>query len=112
MMGRQLQRDGIALELRPFATPAEAVAALQSDLTLDALLIDQVSLRQAQGEGAMLVAVGPPLESNPYVIAAPLRAYDLHARIEETLARFAADGTLAEVEARWFGPLPPGPVRE
>jgi polar amino acid transport system substrate-binding protein len=112
MLGRQLQREGIALQLRPFATPAEAVAALQSDTTLDALLVDQVSLRLAQGEGAMLVAVGPPLESNAYVVAAPLRAYDLHARIAETLLRFATDGTLAEVEARWFGALPPGLARE
>jgi polar amino acid transport system substrate-binding protein len=107
MMGRRFQREGTALELRPFATPDEAVAALQNDSAIDALFIDQVSLRQAQGQGAEIVAVGAPLEGNPYVIAAPLRAYDLQERIAATLERFARDGTLAELEARWFGPLPP-----
>jgi polar amino acid transport system substrate-binding protein len=106
MVGRRIQREGIALELMPFATPVEAIAALLNDAAIDALLIDQVSLRQAQGQGARIMAVGPPLESNPYVIAMPLRAYDLRERLAATLAQFASDGTLAELEARWFGPLP------
>jgi ABC-type amino acid transport substrate-binding protein len=106
MVGRRLQREGVTLELHPYETPDEAVAALLNDPTVDALLIDQVSLRQAQGQGAEIMAVGPALESNPYVIAAPLRAFDLQERITETLERFASDGTLAELEARWFGPLP------
>ena len=114
MIGRRLQREGIALQLQPFATPDEAVAALRNDPAIDALLIDQVSLRQAQGQapqtgqppGATLIAVGPPLEGNPYVIAAPLRAFDLQDRIAATLEAFGRDGTLAELEARWFGPLP------
>jgi ABC-type amino acid transport substrate-binding protein len=54
-----------------------------------------------------VIAVGPPLESNPYVIAAPLRAFDLQERIAATLEKLADDGTLAEIETRWFGPLPP-----
>jgi polar amino acid transport system substrate-binding protein len=106
MVGRRIQREGIALELQPFSTPDEAVMGLLNDSTLDALLIDQVSLRQAQGHGARVVAVGPALESNPYVIAAPLRAYDLQERIAATLERFASDGTLAALEARWFGEFP------
>jgi polar amino acid transport system substrate-binding protein len=108
MVGRRIEREGIKLTLKPFSTPDEAVAGLVNDPTLNALLIDQVSLRQAQGKGAAIIAVGPALESNPYVIAAPLRAFDLQERIAATLARFAGDGTLAKLEARWFGPLPPG----
>lgn len=108
MVGRRLQREGIALELAPFETPAQAAAALAEDAGLDALLIDQVSLREAQGQGAALVAVGPALESNPYVIAAPLQATTLQQRIAETLAQFEADGTLAELEARWFGEIGSG----
>jgi ABC-type amino acid transport substrate-binding protein len=38
----------------------------------------------------------------------PLRAYDLQEQIAATLTQFASDGTLAELEARWFGPLPAG----
>jgi polar amino acid transport system substrate-binding protein len=108
MVGRRIQREGVTLELMPFDTPDEAVAGLLNDPAVDALLIDQVSLRQAQGQGAPIVAVGPALESNPYVIAMPLRAYDLQERIAATLAQLAGDGTLAELEARWFGPLPVG----
>ena len=106
MVGRRLQREGSTLKLQPFSTPDEAVAGLVSDPTIDALLIDQVSLRQAQGQGAEIIAVGPPLESNPYVIATPLRAFDLQERVAATLEEFANDGTLAELEARWFGAQP------
>lgn len=107
MVGRRLEREGITLERVPFETPAEAVAALVNDPSLAALLIDYVSLREAQGQGAAIVAVGPALEANPYVIVSPLRAYDLAEQIATTLAQFQADGTLAALEARWFGPLPP-----
>jgi ABC-type amino acid transport substrate-binding protein len=106
MIGRRLQREGSSLKTTPYSTPDEAVDALQNDLSVDALFIDQVSLRQAQGRGLAIVAVGPPLESNPYVIAAPLRAFDLQEHIAATLERLANDGTLAEIEARWFGPQP------
>jgi polar amino acid transport system substrate-binding protein len=105
-VGRRFQREGIALALVPFETPADAIAALVNDATIDALLIDQVSLREAQGQGAAIVAVGPALESNPYVIAAPLHATMLQERIADTLAQFEQDGTLAELEAVWFGPRP------
>jgi ABC-type amino acid transport substrate-binding protein len=65
-----------------------------------------VSLREAQGQGAALAAVGPALESNAYVIAMPRQATTLQERVAATLAQFQADGTLAELEVRWFGPLP------
>lgn len=106
MVGRRLQREGIGLTRVPYETPADAVAGLVDDDAIAALLIDQVSLRQAQGQGAAIVAVGPALESAPYVIAAPLRAVTLQEQLRTTLAQFATDGTLAELEARWFGPLP------
>lgn len=104
MVGRRLQRAGGALTLRPAATPDEAVAALVNDPSVDALLIDQVSLRQAQGAGAAIVAIGPALESNPYVIAMPMRAYDLHTQVADTLSRLRADGAFDALEERWFGP--------
>ena len=108
MVGRRIQREGVTLELQPFATPEEAVAGLLNDPTIDALFIDQVSLRQAQGEGARIIAVGPALESNPYVIASPLRAFDLQEKIAATMEKFVHDGTLTELEVQWFGPLPVG----
>ncbi len=107
MVGRRLERDGIALELAPYATPDESVAALVNDPSIAALLIDYVSLRAAQGQGASIVAVGPALEGNPYVIVSPLRAYDLEEQIAKTLAQLQSEGVLATLEEKWFGPLPP-----
>ncbi len=103
MVGRRLQRDGVDVALAPYAGPEEAVAALTDDPATDALLIDNVTLRQAQGAGAAIAAVGPALESNPYVIVLPLTASDLQEQVEVALASLRADGTLAELEDRWFG---------
>ncbi len=103
MVGRHLQREDIAMELVPYATPQEAVDALVNDATIDALLIDNVTLREAQGQGAPIVAVGPALESNPYVIVLPLPASQLQEEVARALQAMVADGTLAELEARWFG---------
>lgn len=106
MVGRRLQRAGTAIQLSPYATPDEAVAALAEDPTVTALLVDQVSLRQAQGRGLAIQAVGPALESNPYVIVAPLTATVLRERIATALADLQTRGAFTELEARWFGPLP------
>lgn len=102
MVGRQLQREGIVLEIAPFETPDEAIAAAASQTGIDAVLIDAVSLRQAQGRGVALTAVGPRLESSPYVIVAPIRATDLHAQLNAVLETFRRDDTLAALEERWF----------
>jgi polar amino acid transport system substrate-binding protein len=107
MVGRRLQRQGIEIRLAQFPTPQEAVDALLSDKDIDALLVDNVTLRQAQANGAPIHAVGPALESNPYVIAMPLRAGDLHRHVAETLARLQEDGVLDELEATWFTQVDP-----
>ncbi|NJN81458.1 MAG: amino acid ABC transporter substrate-binding protein [Caldilineaceae bacterium] len=79
MIGRRLEREGTALELVPFSTPEEAIAALAEAASVDALLIDNVSLRQAQGNGAQITGLGAPLEGNPYVIASSHSAGELGA---------------------------------
>jgi ABC-type amino acid transport substrate-binding protein len=108
-LARRLQRDHPALKLAQFETPQAAIDALvngdqASNNPVDALLIDNVTLRQAQGTGAALVAVGPALEANPYVIAAPLRAHDLQSQISAALGQLQANGQLAALEEKWFGP--------
>ncbi len=103
MIARRLQREeSIALESVLFDTPEAALAAAASG-AVDAVITDQVSLRLAQGAGAPLHAVGPVLESNPYVILAPRRAPQLSAAIDTALAEYAADGTLEALADRWFG---------
>ncbi len=102
MVGRRWQREGKAVELVRFETPAEVLAALQDRVDIDAALVDNVTLRQAQAQGAALLTVGPVVESNPYVIVSPIRATDLQRQIQRTLATFAQDGTLADLERTWF----------
>ena len=77
MITRRWQREKAATTVKRFETPEDAIAALQNDPTIDALLIDNVSLRIAQGRGAAIRSVGASLESNPYVIAMPLGAFEL-----------------------------------
>ena len=98
---RKLQRSDPSIQRLPFPSPQEAVhAALKGEA--DGVLVDGVTLRLMQGEGAGLVAVGPALESNPYIIALPLPAYRLREEINTALAEFVTTGFLAELESRWF----------
>lgn len=105
MVGRRLQREGIDVTLTPYETPDEAVAALVDDPEIDALLVDNVTLRQAQGAGAPIRAAGPVLESNAYVIVMPLSANTLHEQVQLSLNALHDDGSMAALEDRWFGPL-------
>ncbi len=100
-VGRRLRREEPSIQLVQRPTPQEAVAALLSG-EADALLIDGVTLGLAQAQGAPLQAVGPPLESEPYVIAVPLDAPILQERVREALEGLAQSGALARLEARWF----------
>ncbi len=102
MVGRRLQTATPTLQLQPFDTPAEALQALVETQTVDAILIDNVTLRMAQVNGAALVAVGPVLESNPFVIAMPSTAYELHAAVAQQLTALQTAGTLTALEERWF----------
>ncbi|MFN8468734.1 MAG: transporter substrate-binding domain-containing protein [Caldilineaceae bacterium] len=111
MVGRQWQRDGIDLTLVPYETPQDAVAALAEDPTesnrenqaVDAILIDGVTLRQAQAAGAALSAAGAPVTGNPYVIVVPRRAPDLLQQVNAGLERLRANGELDMLGQEWFG---------
>ncbi len=103
MIARSLQREqGIGLEPLLYDTPEAALAAAAAG-EVDALLIDGVSLRIAQGSGADLVAVGPVLEGNPYVILTPRKAAQLANAVNDALVALRADGTLDRLADRWFG---------
>ncbi len=70
----------------------------------DALLVDYVTLRAAQGDGAAVIAVGPPLESIPYVIAMPPDANELQRAVDAALTNLQNDGMMSILEDQWFGP--------
>jgi ABC-type amino acid transport substrate-binding protein len=105
MVGRRLKREGAAIELVQVPTPEDVLDALAAG-EADAALIDNVTLRQAQGRGAQVVAVGPALESNPYVIASPHKANKLGDQIAKTLAHLQENGVMTDLEETWFGPQP------
>jgi len=98
---RRLQRADPSIQRLTFPDPQAAVQALL-DGAADGVLVDGVTLRQMQGAGARIVAVGAALESNPYVIALPLGAHQMQSEINAALAEFAASGFLVELEKRWF----------
>jgi ABC-type amino acid transport substrate-binding protein len=118
MVGRQWRRDGIDLTLVPYETPQDAVAALAKNHTenhtanqdgkqsenqaVDAILVDGVTLRQAQAAGAALNAVGAPVTSNAYVIVVPRKASDLLQQVNAGLERLQANGELNMLEQEWF----------
>jgi polar amino acid transport system substrate-binding protein len=103
MVGRQWQREGTALTLVPYETPQDAVAALVAGKEVDALLVDGVTLRQAQAEGAAVRAVGVHVTSNPYVIVVPRQAHELLDRVNSGLDRLRDVSQLAALEQEWFG---------
>ena len=98
---RKLQRSDPTIERLPLPTPEDAVAALLA-VDSDALVVDGVTLRLAQGQGSRIVAIGPPFESDPYVIALPLHARLLQEAIEAALTTLRDEGVLEELEQRWF----------
>lgn len=106
MVGRRLQKTTPSLHLQPFDTPTATIEALVTTQTVDAILIDNVTLRIAQVQGAPLVTVGPVLESNPFVIAMPVAAYELQAAIEAILTKMRTNGQLVALEESWFASTP------
>ena len=106
MVGRRLQKATPSLKLQPFDTPTATIEALITGETIDAILVDHVTLRIAQVQGVPLVTVGPVLEGNPFVIAMPVTAYELQAAVEEGLAHMRTNGKLAILEERWFAATP------
>lgn len=102
MVGRRLQREQPAIHLAQYDTPAESVQALLADPALVAVLVDNVTLRQAEVSGLPIKGVGPVLESNPYVIMMPRTGRVLQERVEEALQALRERGELEALEQTWF----------
>ena len=98
---RKLQRNDPSIQRLTFPNAPAAVAALLAG-DADGVLIDGVTLRQMQGDGDAIRAVGDALENNRYVIALPIGAHILREEIDSALAEFVTTGFLTELENRWF----------
>ncbi|MFN8439632.1 MAG: transporter substrate-binding domain-containing protein [Caldilineaceae bacterium] len=103
VIARRWQRETPPIKVQRFETPDAAIAALQTDALISALLIDNVSLRIAQGKGAHIAAVGEPIEGNPYVVALPIEAFELQQQLEQELRILHDSGDFAKIENKWFG---------
>ncbi|RMD59282.1 hypothetical protein D6833_11675 [Candidatus Parcubacteria bacterium] len=97
---RQMETPTFRVET--FPTPEEALDALRSGQCAG-VLMDGVSLRLAQAQGAAIRLLEPPLESEPYVIVMARQAYTLQANVNQALDLFAKNGALDELEDRWLG---------
>jgi ABC-type amino acid transport substrate-binding protein len=106
MVGRRLQKATPSLQLKPFDTPTAAITALVDERAVDAILIDHVTLRIAQVQGAPLITIGPVLESNSFVIAMPVRAHELQAAVAERLLALQNQGVIVDLEATHFQEAP------
>lgn len=69
----------------------------------DAALVDAISAYAfLMGHSDMQLA-GPPLNSEPYVIAVSIKSPELLRQLQQTLSAMESDGTLAALKAKWFG---------
>ena len=109
-IARRLQREGASFSRLPFATLEKAIEALVSGAS-NALLIDGVTLRLAQGEGKQIRAVGAVLDEDPYVIAVSIKAPELQSALLQALATLEEEGRLGLLEERWFGQVAKGEER-
>ncbi|MXZ19581.1 MAG: amino acid ABC transporter substrate-binding protein [Caldilineaceae bacterium SB0665_bin_25] len=101
-IARRLQREGAGFTRLPFESAEKAIEALVSGAS-NALLIDGVTLRLAQGEGKRIRAVGAVLDEDPYVIAVSIKAPKLQSALLQALAALEEEGRMGLLEERWFG---------
>lgn len=101
-IARRLQREGAGFTRLPFESSEKAIEALVSG-TSNALLIDGVTLRLAQGEGKRIRAVGAVLDEDPYVVAVSIEAPKLQSALLQALAALEEEGRMGLLEERWFG---------
>ncbi len=108
-LARTMQaRQGGTLQLVLRDSTNAALEAVESG-DADAAIVDAISLAmfaQRQG-GKPLVPVGQPLRSDPYAIVVPIDAPELLRQVNEALAVLQADGTMAQIKARWLGAAAP-----
>jgi polar amino acid transport system substrate-binding protein len=90
------------LQLIPCESANAALAAVVADKA-DAAIVDAVSLALFDRADGDLRSLGEPLRPDPYVIVIPRDAPRLLAAVNEALEALNADGTLAEIKARWLG---------
>lgn len=101
LQARALRRQLPTVEILPQETAQQALQVL-ADGQADAALVDRVSALQFPSIDRLRIAE-QPVAGDPYVIVMPRKAPMVQQQVDEALRALQADGTLAELEQRWFG---------
>jgi polar amino acid transport system substrate-binding protein len=99
--GRQLARRLGRLTLKPYQTPADALAALLAG-EADAALVDAISAYQFIRQHAGLDIVGPPLTQASYAIAVRQTSPILAKNVDRALRQLKTDGRLDALIQKWL----------
>lgn len=100
--------DQVALERLPdaqisyFNTQPDIVAALLAG-KVDAMITDEPLARDILRQTSGVRIIPEMFRADSYAFAFPLDHTALRDEVNAVLAELAADGTLAEMDARWFG---------
>lgn len=101
LQARKLRSDFPDVVILPQETAQQALQVV-ADGDAEAALVDRVSALQFSAINQLRI-VEEPIVSDPYVVVMPRKAPTLQAQIDEALEVLEADGTLAALQARWFG---------
>ncbi len=95
------QRRLNGLEIRPFATPDEAITAV-SNQQADAALVDAVNGRLALQNHPTLTWLPEPVTVEPYALVVRQQDQQLLEQLNNTLATLYTNGTLDQIITRWL----------
>ncbi len=104
LQARALRRQSPETVILPLETAQDALQAVV-DGDADAALVDRVSALQFPSIAQLRIAP-EPVVSDPYVVVMPRKASISQQQVDKTLRALKEDGTLAELEARWFSVTP------
>jgi polar amino acid transport system substrate-binding protein len=103
---RKLAAGDHTITLRSdYDTPAAVLADLRRG-KIDAAIVDNASALSDLGHQPGLKALGPALTLEPYVLAAPAEAYQLHDTINQALDDLRKEGFFEQLGKKWFVDAP------
>ena len=88
-----------------YDTPAAVLADLRRG-ALDAAIVDNASALSDLGHQPGLIALDPALTLDPYVLAVPAEAYQLHDSINHALGDLRDEGFFEQLGKKWFVDAP------
>jgi ABC-type amino acid transport substrate-binding protein len=103
---RKLAAGDATIRLRSdYDTPAAVLADLRRG-KLDAAIVDNASALSDLGHQPGLKALGPALTLEPYVLAVPVEAYQLHDSINHALDELQQENFFEQLGKKWFVDAP------